>query len=46
MSEHISEEDRRLMAEFASTPEYARTPEQLIPDRPEDEFSPDSDDDG
>jgi hypothetical protein len=36
MPSHISEEDKRLMAEFANTPAYARTPEQLIPDAVDD----------
>ena len=33
MPEHITEREMELMAEFAATPMYKRTPEQLIPDR-------------
>lgn len=36
MPEHITEREMELMAEFADTPMYKRTPEQLIPERTED----------
>jgi hypothetical protein len=32
MSEFISEEERERMEQFANTPLYARSPEQLVPD--------------
>lgn len=35
MVSHLSEEDMERIAEFANTPKYERTPEQLIPARDE-----------
>jgi hypothetical protein len=32
MPEHITEREMELMAEFADTPMYKRSPEQLIPE--------------
>jgi hypothetical protein len=30
--EHISDDELRRIAEFANTPSYARSPEQLLPE--------------
>lgn len=35
MTEFLSERDLERIAEFASTPEYEREPEQLIPSEDE-----------
>jgi hypothetical protein len=32
MAEHITEREMELIAEFAETPMYKRSPEQLIPE--------------
>lgn len=32
MAEHITEREMELIDEFANTPMYKRSPEQLIPD--------------
>ena len=32
MPEHITDSELERMAEFANTPTYLRTPEQLLPD--------------
>lgn len=36
MVEHITEREMELIAEFANTPMYKRSPEQLIPEDTED----------
>lgn len=37
MAQHISEREMERIAEFAETPVYERTPEQLMPDSESDD---------
>jgi hypothetical protein len=37
MTEHLSEEELERIAEFAATPVYKRSPEQLLPDDADEE---------